>query len=46
MRKINRSLGLLSLINGWILIGMGLLLFTGQLQKISAWLAGFTFFTY
>ncbi len=46
VRKINRSLGFLSLINGWILIGMGLLLFTGQLQKISAWLAGFTFFTY
>lgn len=46
VRKINRSLGLLSLINGWILISMGLLLFTGQLQKISAWLAGFTYFTY
>jgi len=46
VRKINRSLGLLSLINGWILIGMGLLLFTGQLQKISAWLASFTFFVY
>lgn len=46
VRKINRSLGLLSIINGWILIGMGLLLFTGQLQKISAWLAGFTYFTY
>lgn len=46
VRKINRSLGLLSIINGWILIGMGLLLFTGQLQKLSAWLAGFTFFTY
>lgn len=46
VRKINRSLGLLSLINGWILIGMGLLLFTGQLQKISAWLASFTVFAY
>ena len=46
VRKINRSLGFLSLINGWILIGMGLLLFTGQLQKISAWLASFTIFTY
>jgi len=46
VRKINRSLGLLSIINGWILIGMGLLLFTGQLQKISAWLASFTLFTY
>lgn len=46
VRKISRSLGMLSLINGWILIGMGLLLYTGQLQKISAWLAGFTYFTY
>jgi cytochrome c-type biogenesis protein len=44
-KKINRSLGVLSIINGWILIGMGLLLFTGQLQKISAWLSGFTYFT-
>lgn len=46
VRKINRSLGILSLINGWILIGMGFLLFTGQLQKISAWLASFTSLTY
>lgn len=46
VKKINRSLGLLSLINGWILIGMGLLLYTGQLQKISAWLSSFTYFTY
>ncbi len=44
--KINRSLSLLSIINGWILIGMGLLLFTDQLQKISAWLASFSNFTY
>ena len=46
VKKINRSLGLLSLINGWILIGMGLLLYTGQLQKISAWLSSFAYFTY
>lgn len=46
VKRINRSLGLLSIINGWILIGMGLLLFTGQLQKISAWLASFSIFTY
>lgn len=45
LKKINRSLGFLSLINGWILIGMGFLMFTGQLQKISAWLAAFTYFT-
>ena len=40
VRRINRSLGLLSVISGWVMIGMGLLVFTGQLQKISAWLAG------
>lgn len=44
--KVNKMLPRLSLINGWILIGMGLLLFTGQLQKISAWLATFTPFVY
>jgi cytochrome c-type biogenesis protein len=41
MRKINKWLPRLSLLNGWILIAMGLLLFTGQLQKLSAWLASF-----
>lgn len=46
LRKINRWLPLLSKINGWILIGMGLLVYTGQLQKISAWLTPFTPFTY
>ncbi|MHB1654323.1 MAG: cytochrome c biogenesis CcdA family protein [Desulfitobacteriaceae bacterium] len=46
VRIINRSLGFLSLINGWILVGLGFLLFTGQLQKISAWLASFTYFLY
>ncbi|MBP1930870.1 cytochrome c biogenesis CcdA family protein [Ammoniphilus resinae] len=46
VRKVNKFLPKLSLINGWILIFMGLLLFTGQLQKISAWLATFTPFVY
>ncbi|RAT98308.1 cytochrome c biogenesis CcdA family protein [Brevibacillus sp. Leaf182] len=41
MKKVNKWLPRLSLINGWILIAMGLLLFTGQLQKLSAWLAQF-----
>ncbi|KKC47797.1 cytochrome C biogenesis protein CcdA [Paenibacillus sp. VTT E-133280] len=43
MKKMNRWMPLLSKINGWLLIGMGLLLFTGQLQKISAWLSQYTF---
>lgn len=42
MRKISRSLGVLSVINGWILIGLGLLMYTGQLIKISAWFARLT----
>ncbi|RXT07931.1 cytochrome c biogenesis CcdA family protein [Ammoniphilus sp. CFH 90114] len=46
VRKVNKMLPRLSLINGWILISMGLLLFTGQLQKLSAWLATFTPFIY
>lgn len=43
MKKMNRWIPLLSKLNGWIFIGLGLLLFTGQLQKISAWLAQYTF---
>ncbi|WP_083996035.1 cytochrome c biogenesis CcdA family protein [Desulfosporosinus acididurans] len=46
VKKINRSLGLLSTINGWILIGMGLLLYTDQLPKISAWLFSLSYLTY
>ena len=44
VKTINRRLGLLSIINGWILVAMGLLLYAGQLQKISAWLSQFTYF--
>ncbi|WP_084783723.1 cytochrome c biogenesis CcdA family protein [Paenibacillus sp. FJAT-26967] len=44
LKKINRWLPLLTIINGWIFIVMGALLFTGQLQRISAYLARFTFF--
>ncbi|MFC4600267.1 cytochrome c biogenesis CcdA family protein [Cohnella hongkongensis] len=43
MKKMNRWIPILSKGNGWLLIGLGLLLFTGQLQKISAWLAQYTF---
>jgi len=42
VKKLNRFLPKLSLINGWILVGLGILLFTGQLQRLSAWLAQFT----
>ncbi len=46
VKKINRWLPVLSIINGWILVAMGLLLFMGQFQKLSAWLAQFTSFSY
>lgn len=44
--NINRLLGILSAVNGGILIVLGILLFTGQLQVLSAWLASFAYFTY
>lgn len=44
VKRINNKLGLLSSISGWILVSMGLLLLTGQLQKMSAWLSQLTFF--
>ncbi|EBK2060048.1 cytochrome c biogenesis protein CcdA, partial [Salmonella enterica subsp. enterica serovar Typhi] len=44
MKKMNKYVPVLSKINGFIFLGLGLLLFTGQLQKISAWLAKYTLF--
>ena len=46
LKKINRWLPTLSILNGWILVVMGLLLFTGNMQKISAYLAQFSTFSY
>lgn len=42
MRKISKWVPFLSKLNGWLVIGLGFLLFTGQLQRISAWLAQYT----
>lgn len=44
VKRINKVLPKLSLVNGVILIIMGLLLFTGQMEKISAYLSTFTIF--
>jgi cytochrome c-type biogenesis protein len=44
MKKINRYLPTLSKVSGAIMIGMGILLYTGQFQKITAWLARFSIF--
>jgi cytochrome c-type biogenesis protein len=46
IRRINRVLGIISVISGFVLVAMGVLLFTGQLQQISAWLAAFTYSNY
>lgn len=46
LKRINRLLPRLSIVNGWILVAMGLLLFTGQLQRLSGWLAQFSTFSY
>ncbi|WP_082423209.1 cytochrome c biogenesis CcdA family protein [Paenibacillus dakarensis] len=44
IKRMNKYVPVLSKINGFIFLGLGLLLFTGQLQKISAWLAKYTLF--
>lgn len=38
IKNINKWLGTISVVSGWLLILLGILLLTGQLQKISAWL--------
>lgn len=44
IRLINRYLGKFSIVNGSIMILLGLLIFSGQLTRISAYFAGFTIF--
>lgn len=39
IKNVNKWLGKISVVSGWLLILLGLLLFTGQLQKLNAWLA-------
>lgn len=41
LKKMNRFIPVLSKINGVIFLAMGLLLFTGQMERIGAWLARF-----
>lgn len=42
MKKINKWLPKLSILNGCIMLIMGILLFTGQMAKISSYLSAFT----
>jgi cytochrome c-type biogenesis protein len=46
VKRMNRFIPILSVVNGWILTAMGILLFTGQLQRISSYLAQFTMFSF
>lgn len=41
LKKMNRYVPVLSKINGAIFLALGLLLFTGQMERIGAWLARF-----
>lgn len=46
VRKVNRYLPIIAKVNGWIMVGLGILVYSGQMQKISAWLSQFNFFSY
>ncbi|MBM7647463.1 cytochrome c-type biogenesis protein [Bacillus ectoiniformans] len=44
MKKINRHLSKLAFINGMIMVFLGFLVLSGQMQKISAWLSAYSLF--
>ncbi|MDW2884677.1 cytochrome c biogenesis CcdA family protein [Exiguobacterium artemiae] len=44
LRLMNRQLGKIALINGIMMVALGFLVLSGQLQKISAWLAQYSLF--
>lgn len=46
LRKINKYLSKLAFINGMIMILLGFLVLSGQMQKISAWLSAFSLFEF
>lgn len=46
MRKINRYLSKLSFVNGMVMVMLGFLVLSGQMQKISAWLSSFSLFKF
>lgn len=45
MKRINKYVSKLAFANGMIMIVLGLLVLTGQMQKISAWLSSFSLFS-
>jgi len=44
IRKINKYLSKLAVVNGLVMIFLGFLVLSGQMQKISAWLSAFSLF--
>lgn len=44
IKNVNRWLPLLSKVNGWLLVVLGVLLYTGQMAKISALLSSYSVF--
>ncbi len=46
MRKINRYLSKLAFVNGMIMVLLGFLVLSGQMQKISAWLSTYSLFQF
>ncbi|SEM54491.1 cytochrome c-type biogenesis protein [Mesobacillus persicus] len=44
IRTINKYLAKLAVVNGMIMVGLGFLVLSGQMQKISAWLSAFSLF--
>lgn len=46
MRKINKYLSKLAFINGMIMVMLGFLVLSGQMQKISAWLSAYSLFQF
>ncbi len=44
IKRINKYLGKLSFVNGMIMIVLGFFVLSGQMQKISAWLASYSLF--
>ncbi|MDQ0230731.1 cytochrome c biogenesis CcdA family protein [Metabacillus malikii] len=44
MRKINKYLGKLAVVNGIVMVMLGFLVLSGQMQRISAWLSAFRLF--
>ena len=44
IRRLNRWMPVIKNVSGWALIAMGVLIYTGQMQRLSAWLSSFLIF--